>query len=294
MYSLRPRSGSLCICGPRRCGATSPVDRDRLARRLGGPDLAWLVDRVRRRMARAEPLTGPVTLSDPTPTQREAAERLLGRAPGAGRSLHIRLDAVDAVLRRSGAGPDGLAAAVTALTGPVTRLADLREQEEHAWCEAYAPLDGLIRSGRPELADWADGCVAAGSYAGSHAPRTRQRKLQDDTAETGQPNLTVWLRGCVRGCVHPPARPLSHARVQPGARWRSAPLTSGFAPLSAGDCELPTLPPSCTTRPAGSTDVSPRNSPMANASPRGTPRRTRAAARVRRSSFTCSDSMADV
>ncbi|WP_343999160.1 MULTISPECIES: TIGR02679 family protein [Streptomyces] len=163
-------------------GATPPGDRDRLARLLGGPELAWLVDRVRRRMARDEPLTGPVTLSDPTPAQREAAERLLGRAPGAGRSLRIRLDAVDAVLRRSGAGPDGLAAAVTALTGPVTRLAEVREQEENAWREAYAPLDTLVRTARPELAAWADRLRRDGLVRRLARPQAAT-KLLGDTAE---------------------------------------------------------------------------------------------------------------
>ncbi|MFF4825764.1 TIGR02679 family protein [Streptomyces sp. NPDC001312] len=132
------------------------IDQQRLFRLLGGPELAWLVDRCRRRMERDEPLTGPVTLATPTAAERAAAERLLGRAPGTGRSLSMRLDTVDAVLRRSGVSPDGLAAAVTALTGPVPRLADVREQEVNAWRDAYAPLDNLIRTVRPELADWAD------------------------------------------------------------------------------------------------------------------------------------------
>ncbi|MGW9026543.1 TIGR02679 family protein [Streptomyces sp. NPDC055722] len=88
----------------------------------------------------------------PPAAQRAAAERLLGRAPGTGRSLSVRMEAVDAVLRRSGAAPDGLATAVTALTGPVARLADVREQEANAWREAYAPLAGL----RPELTSWAN------------------------------------------------------------------------------------------------------------------------------------------
>ncbi|MEU3251477.1 TIGR02679 family protein [Streptomyces sp. NPDC006997] len=164
-------------------GASSPRDRDRLARLLGGPELAWFVDRVRRRMARDEPLTGPVTLSDPTPAQREAAERLLGRAPGAGRSLRIRLDAVDAVLRRSGAGPDGLAAAVTALTGPVPRLAEVREQEEHAWREAYAPLDTLTRAVRPELAPWADRLRGDGLVRRLARTPQAAKRLLDDMAE---------------------------------------------------------------------------------------------------------------
>lgn len=137
----------------------APVDRDRLVRLLGGPELAWLIDRVRRRMERDEPLGGQVTLATPTTAQRTAVERLMGRAPSDGRSLHVRLDALDAVLRRSGASPAGLAAAVTALTGSVTRLADIRRQEADAWQDAYTPLDTLIRPNRickPELADWAD------------------------------------------------------------------------------------------------------------------------------------------
>ncbi|WP_405971742.1 TIGR02679 family protein [Streptomyces sp. NBC_00988] len=127
------------------------IDLDRLGRLLGDPGLAWLVERVRRRMEREEPLTGPLTLTAPTSAERAAAESLLGRAPRAGRSLTVRLDAVDTVLRRSGISPDGLATAVTALTGPVARLADVREQEANAWQEAYAPLAAL----RPELAEWA-------------------------------------------------------------------------------------------------------------------------------------------
>ncbi|GAB7033706.1 hypothetical protein JCM4914_51670 [Streptomyces platensis subsp. malvinus] len=162
---------------------TAPVDRERLARLLGGSDLAWLVDRVRRRMARDEPLTGLVTLAAPTAAQRAAAERLLGRAPGAGRSLSLRLDAVDAVLRRSGASPDGLAAAVTALTGPVTRLTDVREQEEKAWREAYVPLDALIRTSRPDLADWADRLRCDGLVRRLARTPHAAKRLLGDTAE---------------------------------------------------------------------------------------------------------------
>ncbi|MFE3324953.1 TIGR02679 family protein [Streptomyces sp. NPDC059176] len=159
------------------------VDRDRLARLLGEPDLAWLVDRVRRRMARDEPLTGPVALTAPTAAQRAAAERLLGRAPGAGRALNVRLDAVDAVLRRSGVSPDGLGAAVTALTGPVARLADVREREERAWRDAYAPLDEFIRTHRPELAHWADRLRADGLVRRLARTPQAAKSLLCDTAE---------------------------------------------------------------------------------------------------------------
>ncbi|MER6111812.1 TIGR02679 family protein [Streptomyces hirsutus] len=148
--------------GPLPVGDTAPppvgdqadigIDAERLGRLLGDPGLAWLVGRARQRMARGRPLTGSVTLSDPDASQRRAAERLLGRAPRAGSSLSVRLDTVDAVLRRSGVSPDGLAAAVVALTGPVTLRAETRDREERAWEEAYAPLGALDA----ELAPWAE------------------------------------------------------------------------------------------------------------------------------------------
>ncbi|MFE1475715.1 TIGR02679 family protein [Streptomyces cyaneofuscatus] len=132
----------------------TPVDEARLRRLLGGPDLAWLLERVRRRLERGQPITGPVSLAAPTPAQRAAAERLLGRAPGGGRALTVRLDAVDAVLVRSGISPEGLTAAVTTLTGPVIPLEEVRRTEDQAWAEACAPLTALAGE-VPSLAEWA-------------------------------------------------------------------------------------------------------------------------------------------
>ncbi|MBB4895557.1 uncharacterized protein (TIGR02679 family) [Streptomyces olivoverticillatus] len=134
-------------------GIPGGIDLVRLRRLLGDPDLAWLVERVRRRLEREQPLTGPVSLAAPTEGQRTAAELLLGRVPRAGRSLAVRLDAVDGVLRRSGVSPDGLAAAVEALTGPVVPLRQTRRNESRAWQEAYQPLQALGRD-RPRFADW--------------------------------------------------------------------------------------------------------------------------------------------
>ncbi|MFJ8940268.1 TIGR02679 family protein [Streptomyces sp. NPDC102365] len=130
------------------------IDRDRLRRLLGDPELGWLIERIRLRMEREKPLTGPVSLSAPTDAQRAAAERLLGRLPRAGRSLTVRPEAVYAVLRRSAISPAGLAPAVTELTGTVTPLSERRRQETRAWDAAYAPLDTLGRQ-QPELAHWA-------------------------------------------------------------------------------------------------------------------------------------------
>lgn len=131
--------------------AEAQVDTERLGRLLGNPGAAWLLERVRERIVHGRPLTGTVSLARPDDLQRRAAESLLGRAPRAGRSLTVRLDAVDAVLRRSGVSPHGLEAAVLALTGPVAPRAETREREARAWAEALAPLAGLGAG----LTDWA-------------------------------------------------------------------------------------------------------------------------------------------
>src|SRR4051794_26432187 len=102
------------------------TDTDRLRRLLGGPDTAWLVKRVRHRLERGGTLTGTITLTNAAPAQRRAVELLLGRRAGTGASLSVSLTEVDRVLRASGVSPEGLAAAVEALDGPIHNLA--REQ----------------------------------------------------------------------------------------------------------------------------------------------------------------------
>ncbi|CAL9579348.1 hypothetical protein SUDANB178_04969 [Streptomyces sp. enrichment culture] len=159
--------------GTRRQPA-APVDRDRLTRLLGDPGLAWLVDRVRRRMGREEPLTGPVTLREPTAGQRAAVERLLGRAPGAGRALSVRLDAVDAVLRRSGVSPDGLAAAVTALTGPVPRWPTYASGRSAPGGTRTPPSTSSSAPAGPNWPTGPGGCVRTAWYAGSPGPPGRR------------------------------------------------------------------------------------------------------------------------
>jgi len=125
------------------------LDLDRLRRLLGGEDTAWLLDRARRRLASGKPLSGVVTRASPSGDQRRAVERLLGRRAGMGSSLSVSFDELDAMLRRSGAAPDGLAEAVRLLVGAVPdRAAEARE-----WSAAFAPLDNLVAE-RPELATW--------------------------------------------------------------------------------------------------------------------------------------------
>jgi len=94
------------------------TEPQQLQRLLGGPELGWLVDRIRIRLERGEPVDGTVTLVGATAEQRRAAARLLGRSAGHGTSLSVPLPEVDAALRRAGISA-GLRAAVETLSGPV-------------------------------------------------------------------------------------------------------------------------------------------------------------------------------
>lgn len=129
------------------------VDEARLRRLLGGADTAWLLARVRRRLALGRPLTGTVTLATAGLDQRRAVERLLGRRAGTGTSLTVSLDEVDAVLRASGAAQGGLAAAARALLGAVPDRTAEAAAEAAAWSAACAPLDAVVER-RPELVPW--------------------------------------------------------------------------------------------------------------------------------------------
>jgi uncharacterized protein (TIGR02679 family) len=157
------------------------VDRDRLSRLLGG-ELTWLVERVRKRLERGESLDTSVTLTSATQEQRDAVHRLLGRRPRAGAALTVALPAVDEILRRSGASPDGLAAAVTALTGPITDRAARAATLDAAWRRAFAPLTAVAGS-RAELAEW---------YARLHATGLVRRLTS--TPETAGPLLADLAR----------------------------------------------------------------------------------------------------
>lgn len=111
----------------------------RLADVLGGEALAWLRARVRRRMEWGQPLTGSVSLSDPTEAQIAAAARLLGRPFRSVRTLRVELDQVGDVLHHAGLAVD-IGSAVAALDGPVTDRADARRQLEAQWSDIFDTL----------------------------------------------------------------------------------------------------------------------------------------------------------
>ncbi len=137
------------------------VDRERLTRLLGDPELTWVLDRIRRRIELGQPAHGTIARRPATPAERDAVARLLGRPPRTARSLSVSLDELDALLRRSGVHEGGLAEAVVTLTGPVTVRADRAANEERAWADAFTRIEGAgARSA--ELAAWIDRIRASG------------------------------------------------------------------------------------------------------------------------------------
>ncbi|MET7333523.1 TIGR02679 family protein [Nonomuraea sp. NPDC005650] len=129
------------------------VQDERLVRLLGGDEIAWLIDRARRRLEQGKSLTGTVTLTTATSAQRRAAEALLGRRSGAGSSLSVSLDEVDRILRAGGVTAGGLREAVARLRGPIRDQAGEKATQAAAWEGAFARLDALIAD-RPELSGW--------------------------------------------------------------------------------------------------------------------------------------------
>jgi uncharacterized protein (TIGR02679 family) len=139
-----------------------PVDPQRLNRLLGAPELAWILDRARRRMERGEPLEGTVTRSTATVAERDAAARLLGRPLRPARGLSVPLEEIDAILRRAGIHDGGLAGAVITLTGPVSVRSELASAEALAWAAAFAPLEAAVArraevAGPPEVGSGVSG-----------------------------------------------------------------------------------------------------------------------------------------
>jgi uncharacterized protein (TIGR02679 family) len=124
-------------------------DQERLQRVLGAPELGWLIDRIRVRLERGEPVDGTVTLVGATAEQRRAVARLVGHGISRGTSLSVPLPEVDAALRRAGIA-SGLRAAIETLAGPVRDPAAERAGEIRRFQEA---LDAA-RRGRLAAAAW--------------------------------------------------------------------------------------------------------------------------------------------
>ncbi len=131
------------------------VDPAKVQRMLGSAELGWLVDRIRSRLERGEPIDGTVTLVGATAGQRRAAARLLGRSAGRGTSLTVPLPAVAAELWRAAAAPD-LVSAVESLGGPVRNLAAERAADLQRWGNALTEVRASWLSKHAWYREWLD------------------------------------------------------------------------------------------------------------------------------------------
>lgn len=125
----------------------------RLEALLGGSALAWLRARARARMSRGAPLTGALTLVNPTAEERSAIERLFGRMTR-GRGLRVDLDDLAAVLRRAEVSDD-LADALVQIDGPVQNRRALEAERTSRWQAVVTTASEALGPASPWLA-WLD------------------------------------------------------------------------------------------------------------------------------------------
>jgi len=128
------------------------TDHARLQETLGRPELQRLVQRLRIRLERGKNLRGILALPDATPAERDALDRLIGRAPTRGTSVAISLDRLDEKLRVAGVCLN-LREAVENLTGPVKDRRAERQAIESQWAEIFAMAAHRIAD-RVELTQW--------------------------------------------------------------------------------------------------------------------------------------------
>ncbi len=126
-------------------------DTVRLRQLLGSPELAWLVERARRRLLNGG-AGGSVTLHEPTAAQRETVDRLLGRRPSRGASLTVRLEELEAILRHAQIC-DSLSEAVEELTGPMVDVRGQRKSLEESWAQVFATTS-VETGSRPAVKAW--------------------------------------------------------------------------------------------------------------------------------------------
>lgn len=223
------------------------TDRARLEALLGGDDLAWLRGRVRQRVEQGAPAAGVVRLADPSPAERAAADRLMGRRPSTGVQVSVSLDRVDRIVRDARIC-DGLVAAVTALDGPILDRRAEQLAQAAAWEQVIADAADAVAE---HLGDagwaraWLDDLAATGllrrlaggpadaavllSHAvavlralpadGTTTARLAARVVGDSHAlDDGRPLTTLVLKGIVHRGGDPGGLPAGERRR---ALWAS-------------------------------------------------------------------------
>ncbi len=163
-------------------------DLVRLRETLALPELQWLVERVRERLKLGHGTEGGVSLGNPTPAQREAFDRFLGRRGSTGARLQVSLGRIERMLRQAELA-DTLTEAIEAIGGPLVDRRSLREQDllarEEMWRGAR---EHPSVTGRPEIHMWLEELESRGLL------RRAANKHGIDEAELLTDALTVVAR----------------------------------------------------------------------------------------------------
>lgn len=160
-------------------GGEVAVDVGRARELFAAAQLGWLIDRLRRRLQRDEPLAGRLRLDDPTDEQRDALERLTGRRPRPGGSISIEVADLAAVLADAGIADD-LVALVEAVSGPLEDIRGRAAREQAAWDAVHQQLRERAADIDPALADWAEEVAGSGWLRRSAATPGAARRLTAD------------------------------------------------------------------------------------------------------------------
>lgn len=118
---------------------------------LGASALGRLIERLRRRVESGKPLTGTVSLRDPSPEERRAVDALLGRRPSKGRTLRVDLETLDALVRHSALAGD-LRQALEMVTGPLVNRKAVHADLEARWRGMIADAERV--DPRPAVQEW--------------------------------------------------------------------------------------------------------------------------------------------
>lgn len=135
-------------------------DIQRLQETFAKPELAWLVERLQKRLENGDTLTGVVTLSNPRPDQRESIDRLLGRAPSHGETITVPLESLEDILRHAQICPS-LDEAIELLVGPIRNLRAERTSVEGRWMQLYSSAMSRLAA-RPEVQPWLESLRGGG------------------------------------------------------------------------------------------------------------------------------------
>lgn len=194
----------------------APMDTPRLRQTLGRPGCARLLQRLRQRLERGTPLTGRITLQNPSSEERADIEALLGRPPGQGTSLGFSLETLEASLLHAGIAPS-LEAAVTTLVGPVENR---KESEAALEAEWDARIREVTPPHGPLSPDWLTRLRATGLLKRLGSPDTAQHRLRQlcqlHTALPAQGEPLAQLAARLFGNSHAldPGQPLANLALR--------------------------------------------------------------------------------